>query len=211
MYDHAIPYLNGELTPFFENSIIEKLVPTSTADFIAVCSWRLREKRQQGWTPILLENKELTVERINEHEFDIAILCPFDPLHKTMECSSAWHGNVWDDALAELSKFISIPDELEGNAIYQNHFIARREIYQAYVSECLTPVIQYMRDKEVFYRPSGYIHKKRNQEEINRTLEKLSADNNNERTYVDWPIMCFVLERLFRIWINNKQYKIINL
>lgn len=203
LYSFANSFFNEELTPYFENTVIAELVPKSEADFISICSWRLREKRQQGATPILLGNQELTLERIQENDFDIAILCPVDQHHKTMECSSAWHGVAWDDAIAELGKFISIPDELEGNAIYQNHFIARKEIYKSYVSECLAPTLQYMRDKEVFFRPSGYIKKKRDQEEIRRTLAKLGMD--------DWPIAPFVLERLFRIWIDKKDFKIINL
>ena len=209
-YSYAKSYYNSELTPFFENSIIEKLVPTSRAAYISVCSWRLREKRQQGWTPIILGNQELTLEKIEQNDFDIAILCPMDMEHKTMECSSHWHGVAWDDAISALRGFMPIPDELNGNAIYQNHFIARREIYQSYVSECLTPVIRFMRDKEIFFRPSGYIHKKRDQKEIERTLAKLNEWEEG-RVFTDWPICVFVLERLFRIWIDKKNYKIINL
>lgn len=208
-YPFARVHVNGYLTPSFENECIKQLVPTSTAEYIAVCSWRLREKRQQGWTPILLRNAELTLERIENNDFDIAILCPFDPEHKVMECAKAWHGEVWADAIHALSEFIHIPDELEGNAIYQNHFIARKEIYQSYVSECLAPAIQFMRDREVFFRPSGYIKKKRDQKEIKETLDKLSAYMGYPM--IDWPIGVFVLERLFRIWINDKKYRIINL
>lgn len=202
-YEFSKCHFNAGLSSYFENSVIAELVPTSTAEYIAVCSWRLREKRQQGWTPILLGNAELTLERIENNDFDIAILCPFDKEHKTMECARAWHGAVWDDAISELGKLMPIPDELEGNAIYQNHFIARREIYQSYVAECLNPVMQYMEGKEVFFRPSGYVRKKRDQKEISETLGKLGMD--------DWPLAPFILERLFRIWIDKKPYKIINL
>lgn len=179
-YPFSTIYRNNVLTPFFENSTICELVPTSTAQYIAVCSWRLREKRQQGWTPILLGNSDLTLERIENNDFDIAILCPFDSEHKVMECAKAWHGEVWTDAINALREFIHIPDELEGNAIYQNHFIARKEIYQSYVSECLAPAISFMRDREVFFRASGYIKKKRDQKEISETLAKLGMEEDRK-------------------------------
>lgn len=202
-YPFAKVYFNGDLTLFFENSVIAHLVPQSTADYVSVCSWRLKEKREQGWTPIINNNQELTLERIFSQDFDIAVLCPVDPQHLTMENSYHWHGAAWSDALEVFKKFMTIPTELYGHAIYQNHFIARREIYQSYVSECLAPALSFMADKEVFTRPSGYRNKKRDQKEIHETLARLNL--------IDWPIAPFLLERLFRIWIDGRNYKIINL
>lgn len=207
-YPFAKVWLNARCTEYFENSVICELVPRSTADFISVCSWRLKEKRQQGWTPVILKNEELTLERIEENDFDIAILTPFDSAHNTMLMSSSWHGKAWDDAISALRSFIEIPTELIGNAIYQNHFIARREIYQQYVSECLAPAISFMEGKAVFRTASGYREKKTRggklkDQELERLLQGFGLS--------DYPIGVFVLERLFRIWIDNKKYRIINL
>lgn len=209
LYDFSIPYKNTTFSPYFENSVIANLVPKSKADLIGVCSWRLREKRQQGWTPVILGDTGLTKEKILSHEFDVAVLCPFDQKHETMEKAHHWHGQAWDDAINELRSIITIPDKLEGNAIYQNHFIARKEIYQEYVNTCLAPVISFMEDKEVFKRPSGYIYKKKDPKEVNRTLRLLSEYYGH--MMADYPIAPFILERLFRIWIEGKGFKLVNL
>lgn len=208
LYGFAKEYRNLHCTEFFENSCICDIVPTSSAEFISVSSWRLKQKRQEGWTPVILKNTELTLERIEENDFDIAILTPFDPQHQTMACSSQWHGVAWDDAVNALRECFEIPTELIGNAIYGNHFIARREIYQQYVSECLVPAISFMRDKEVFRAPSGYLEKKTRGGKVkSEDLERLLAGFGLS----DYPIGVFVLERLFRIFIEKKSYRIINL
>lgn len=212
LYDFAIPYKNTSFSPYFENAVIADLVPKSMADYVSVCSWALRQKREQGWTPVLLVDTSLTLEKIAKHDFDIAILCPFDPQHKTMECSAHWHGTAWTEAINTLRTFIHVPVELEGNAIYQNHFIARKEIYQSYVSECLAPVISFMEGKEVFTRPSKYetkIIRTKGHQEVNRILSNLSEYYG--RKMDDYPIAPFILERLFRIWIDRKPYRIINI
>ena len=49
LYDFAIPYKNLTLTPYFENSVIAELVPKCQSKKIAVCSWRLREKRKNNF------------------------------------------------------------------------------------------------------------------------------------------------------------------
>lgn len=203
LYDFAIPYRNHTLTKYFENDVIKDLVPKSTADYISVCSWRLKQKRGQGSSELILKNRALTLEVIVTKDFDIAILTPRSPGHHIMNMASNWHGKAWDDAINELRKFINVPDELIGNAIYENHFIARREIYQDYVQSCLLPCMAFMEGNRVFLEGSGYRNKKRDKEEIKMVTEKLGMD--------DWPIAPFVLERLFRIWIEGKRYNIINL
>jgi hypothetical protein len=90
-----------------------------------------------------------------------------------------------------------------GNAIYENHFIAKREIYQDYVQSCLLPCMAFMEGNRIFFEASGYRNKKRDKEEVKMVTEKLGME--------DWPIATFVLERLFRIWIDGKRYNIINL
>jgi len=192
LYDFAIPYKNLTLTPYFENSVICELVPKSKADKISICSWRLREKRGQSFR----SNKPLNLEG----EYDIAILTPRSPSHKPLTMARQWHGMAWEKGLQELKKFIKIPTELN-YAIYENHFVARKDIYQSYVNECLLPCIDFMSARSVFFDDSGYARNKPEKEV--QQYKNLTGRN-------DWPICVFLLERLFSIWIHNKNFKIVN-
>src|SRR3546814_6995631 len=74
-YDFANIYVSNSITAFFENSIISGLVPLSEADYISVCSWRLRKKRLDGWTPMLCgfagKQDDLSEEKIMKKDADI--------------------------------------------------------------------------------------------------------------------------------------------
>lgn len=217
LYDFATPFKNETLTDYFESSVIADLVPHSQADLISVCSWRLRQKRGDCYR---LPDKELTKEKILNADFDVAILTPRHPNHKPLLMASEWHrifdpqGNLiatpWDDAFSVFKKFlksdlnINVPDELT-HTIYENHFIARSDIYHVY-AEVLKKSIVWMEGQglgSVFKRDSGYIYKKRNQEEVKAYREKSGRQ--------DWPIAPFILERLFSIFIEGKGLKVINL
>lgn len=204
LYDFAIPHKNETLTPYFENQIIAELVPKATADLVSVCSWRLAQKRGEGPSEAILKRAGtflLTKEAITGGDYDVAILTP--RTHKDIiEKFIIWHGDAGRQALATFRQFIRIPDTVE-HAIYENHFIARREIYQEYVTKCLIPAIEFMSTREVFSLDSGYILKKRNPEEIKEYQQKSGRK--------DWPIAPFVLERLFSIWANRKGFKYVNL
>lgn len=199
LYPFAIPYKNESLTPFFENTVISDIVSKDTdSDILSVCSWRLRAKR--GDCPIQLQGRNLTEEAILSSDFDVAILTPRSPRHKPLLMASHWHGKAWDDAIADLRKFMHVPKELT-NTIYENHFIARREIYQQYVYQCLNPVMDYMRGRDVYFTDSGYVAKvRRNTTKVEAMRKALGRD--------DWPIAPFVLERLFSIWIEGKGFKV---
>ena len=198
IYDFAIPYFNTVLTPYFENAVISELVPKSNADFISVCSWRLKKKRGDCFR---LPDKTLTLEKIENADFDIAILTPRSPTHDVMGMAAHWHGKAWTDAIEELKKKIKIPKKVN-YAIYENHFIARKDIYSSYVLDCLNPCIEFMHTNSVFHVDSGYNRRK-------SKSEVLEYEKKTGRK--DWPISPFVLERLFSIYINDKDFKVINL
>jgi len=198
LYDFATPYFNQVLTPYFENAIIKEIVPNCNTDLISVCSWRLKKKRGDMFR---LLDKTLTKEKILNADFDVAILTPRSPTHNVMGMASHWHGKAWDDAISDLRKFIKVPNVVK-YAVYENHFIAHRDIYKAYVSNCLNPVIDYMSTRDVYFVDSGYRTRKR-AEEV-EAYTKLTGRK-------DWPIAPFVLERLFSIWINDKNFKVIPL
>jgi hypothetical protein len=148
-----------------------------------------------------LTDKSLSHEKIVSSDFDIAILTPRSPSHKPLIMAAQWHGQAWTDAIADLRHFIRVPKEIS-RAIYENHFIARKEIYHEYVNDCLMPAISYMRDRPLYFADSGYAGRK-TQKERDAYYEKTGRR--------DWPIAPFVLERLFSIWCEGKGFKMINL
>ena len=195
LYNFSIPYYNPNLTDYFENSVIRDIVPKTDAERICVASWRLSQKRGNG----IRVKKQLTTEALID-DYDIAILTPRSPNHKALSMASIWHGKAWDEAIKDLRKNIRVPSEVK-YAIYENHFIAKGDIYKEYVSNCLSPVMDYMVSNPVYFADSGYI-KKKSQEEVKAYQEKTGRR--------DWPIAPFVLERLFSIWINDKNFKVVN-
>lgn len=213
-YPFAKVYFNDTLTDYFENSVICKLVPESNADLISVCSWRLKQKRGESSTPDVLKNRlELSEEKILSHDFDVAILTPRRASHVPLYMASEWHGAAWDQAFEVFQKEflkpmgIRVPDYRNGHdlkrAIYENHFICKRDLYKRYVDECLSKAISHMEHNPTYSRDANYITKKRDTQEVKEYQKK------SGRT--DWPIAPFILERLFSIWINDKDLKVINL
>ena len=198
LYDFATPYFNSVLTPYFENSVIADIVPKCSADYVSVCSWRLKKKRGDMFR---LQDKTLTKEKILNSDFDVAILTPRSPTHDALGMAAHWHGKAWTDAINDLRSFIKIPVKLN-HAIYENHFVARREIYQDYVLDCLRPCLDYIKSRDVYFVDAGYARRKSREEAQAYTL--LTGRN-------DWPIAPFILERLFSIWINDKKLHVINL
>jgi len=205
LYDFAKPVYSVGLTPYFENQFIVSLVPQSEADYISVCSWRLRKKRNDS-QHYLKNDLSLTKEKILNASFDVAILTPHSTAHKPLAMAPNWHGKAWVDAFDAFKPFLSqfgkVPDELT-YAIYENHFIARADIYKAYVNDFLIPAIDFIGNDPVYFADSNYLPKKKDTEEITR-VQKLLKSN-------DWPILPFLLERLFSLYINDKGFKVINL
>ncbi len=209
LYPFAIPYKNQVLTDYFENAIISDLVPNTNADLIGVCSWRLAQKRGESTTPqILKHDTTLSEEKILSHEFDIAVLTPRSPRHQMLFMASQWHGKAWDEAFNVFKTGFLYPRNIKlkheiSKAIYENHFIAKREIYHDYVNNYLKPAIEFMSANVVFKTDSGYVRKKRDHKEI-EAYQKKSGRR-------DWPISVFILERLFSIYCEGKGFKIIDL
>jgi len=210
LYPFARPYYSCGLTPYFENAIIAGIVPTLNADYISVCSWRLKQKR--GDTIVQLGGMgkdELSIAKIQAAmPFDVAILTPQSRSHKPLFMARNWHGKAWVDAYDAFKPFLSqfgkVPDELT-HTIYENHFIARADIYKEYVETCLKPAMEFMKDKPVFFADAGYINRKRDKDLEH--AQKLLASWGR----TDYPLTPFILERLFSIWIQGKGFKVVNL
>lgn len=81
--------------------------------------------------------------------------------------------------------------------VYSNFFIAKTKIYKEYVNEIIKPAIELLETKykQEVWQDSNY-----------KGLEK---DKLKQYTDLDYyPFHTFLLERLFSIWIENKNYKI---
>lgn len=206
LYPFAKPYYSVGLTPYFENGIIAGIVPVLRSDFIGVASWRLAKKRNDGYAPVILKNDlTLTEEKILNADADVCILTPNRINHQPLAMAANWHGQAWVDAFHVFKGFlhsvgIEVPNELT-HTIYENHFIARREIYHDYVKNILIPACSFVVDNPVFMVPSGYVYKKRDAKEIQRVQKLLNMK--------DWPILPFILERLFSIYIQDKGFKVV--
>lgn len=81
--------------------------------------------------------------------------------------------------------------------VYSNFFIAKTKIYKEYVNEIIKPAIELLETKykQEVWQDSNY-----------KGLEK---DKLKQYTGLDYyPFYTFLCERLFSIWIENKNYKI---
>lgn len=199
-YPFSKIYKNETVSPYFENAIISDVVPGLSGERIGLCSWRLAAKRGDMFR---LSDKSLSMEKILATDYDVAILTPRghkDILNKLYQ----WHHEPAMLAVQEFNKFIRFPETVD-HAIYENHFIARSDIYKDYVRNCLVPAIDFMHSNSVFDLPSGYLRRKSesDQKHIRPILQSWGME--------DYPIGVFLLERLFSIFINKKGYKVINL
>lgn len=90
------------------------------------------------------------------------------------------------------------------NAIYQNAFIARTDIYKNFLREAMIPAMKVMTDDPAIrvrcWEDSGYYKLKSEPAYRKMIKEKTGWD------YV--PCHTFILERLFSCWINGKQLEI---
>ncbi len=205
-YPFATIYKNETLTPYFENSVISELIGNGkvNAELISICSYRLARKRGDMFRLI---DKTLSVDKLTSLDYDVAVLTPRSPTHKALFMAAQWHFPAWDKAFPVFKKFlrdslnIKVPNELS-NAIYENHFVAKREIYHDYVKTCLRPSIDFMRSNDNFSIDAGYTKRKTSQE-VQAYFEKTGRR--------DWPIAPFILERLFSIYCEGKGFKIIPL
>jgi hypothetical protein len=193
LYPFAVPHFNTGLTIFFENYWIRELVPSTRAEKIAVCSWKLRDKMKH----YVGRPRELTLEVLNS---DYQVLTfTRNPNHVMLRAAEHWHPgflNVFDKILKAIG--LKRPHEVR-IPIYQNHFSATVSIYQDYVERYLSPAMDCItNDKEInalAMRDSKYGDLTHQSGEVLR--EKLGIGY--------WPMAPFLLERLFSVYVHNEK------
>lgn len=198
LYPFAIPYYNEGLTIFFENEVIKKLVTDTRMEKIGVTSWKLQDKMRIR----VGMRGALTQERINS-DYQVLSLTKNSSRHQMLGMANAWHPGFMPTIRLLWEKLgFKMPGEAK-NPIYQNHFIAKTEIYKDYVNNFLSPAMELVeKDEEVrkmMLQPSGYGRLSRGCD-LKRVKEKLGMD--------DYPICPFILERCPSLYFQVKGYQI---
>lgn len=198
LYPFAKPYYNEDLTIYFENVPIVKLVTESKADKIGVFSWKLSDKVQNR----VGMRGPVTLEAING-DYEVLSLTRNSSRHCMMAAANAWHADFIPTITLLWEKLgYKMPREAK-NPIYQNHYMANMEIYLDYVNNFLIPAMELtdtneeVRNKMI--QPSGY--------------GRLSRDSNLKRVKLllgmdDFPLAPFILERCPALFFQMKGYKI---
>lgn len=195
-YPFARVYFNEKLTPFFENTVIERLVLASEAEKISVCSWKLKDKMR--WN---VRRPRTLTEEILQGDYEVMSFTGNTQYHQFLYAAEKWHPGI-RGILGRIMGYIgkSMPGEIK-NPIYQNHFSARQDIYKKYVREYLSPAMAFMEADPDCWKDSGYT-------QLNKT-DAASADWLQRTIGIPYyPMHPFVCERLFAIFCHNERIKV---
>lgn len=203
MWPFAIPYFNNELTIFFENEVIRKLVTETTADRLAVCSWKLKDKLR--WNIGKPQRPEHITEEVLNSDYDVLPFTRNSKHHEMIGAASLWHPG-FRETMTKIVEGIGkrMPSEVK-IPIYQNAFSAKREIYQDYVNDYLNPAMELVKNDPEIYKlatqDSNYTKLIRN--------DGASAEYLQEKIgFPYYPLITFILERLFSVYCHNKRINI---
>lgn len=200
VYPFAEVYFSNSLTVFFENKIIADLVLAARCDKISICSWKLKSKLRY----YIGRPREITPELL-ESDYEVMSFTRNTKDHRMFQAAEAWHPGfmaTFDKILGAIG--VKRPGEIK-NPIYQNHFSARTSIYKDYVNTYLIPAMEAItNDTEInalAMQNSKY-----------SDLTNQKAENLKEKIGISYyPMIPFLLERLFSVYCQNKGIKISHL
>ena len=198
LFPFSIPYFNSGLTIFFENKVLSDIVSASTAEKVGVASWKLRDKMRIRVAP----RGELTEEVLNS-EYDVLSLTKNSRKHTMLAHLYHWHKDSKQAMALLWSKLgYKLCGEVK-NPIYQNHYVAKREIYQDYVTNFLNPAMELIKTDEelnnLMMKDSGY-GKLSREADIRSVKAKLGISY--------YPLAPFILERCPSCYFDMKNIKI---
>lgn len=203
IYPFATPYYNDGLTIFFENEVIRQIVPYGTSDKLAICSWKLKDKLKWNLAPPR-RPEELTEELLNSN-YDVLPLTRNSKVHQMMGAANGWHPG-FKETMTKIVEGIGkkMPSEVK-IPIYQNAFSAKREIYQDYVNDYLNPAMELIKNDPEVYKMAT----------VDSNYTKLMREDCASAQYLQekigfpyYPLVPFLLERLFSVYIHNKNIKV---
>lgn len=189
-------YYNEKLTPFFENSVILNEVPKMNAEYIGVFSHSFKQKivRAGTFSPEYLSTKL---------QGDIISFFNHKNTNNVFALAESYHKGITQIFEAICEKINYDPRYLKMRTrviVYQNHFIARKEVYNHYIDEVLRPAMEAMEDKrlqQILWSDSKYYKKKK------------LANYLNEKIGVPYyPYHTFVCERLMSLFLQKHNYKV---
>lgn len=191
----AIPHYNPTLTIFFENQVIRDLVSSTKSEKIGVCSWKLSDKMRKQHLENLFSKKD--------SDYQVLSLTRNSRNHQMLAMANAWHAGFMPTIKLLWEKLgLKMPGEAK-SPIYQNHFIAKTEIYRDYVDNFLIPAMELTeKDEEVrnlMLQPSGY-GKLNRYADVRSVKQKLGLD--------DYPLAPFILERCPSLFFQLKGYNV---
>jgi len=198
LYPFSIPYFNTGLTIFFENKVLADIVSVANTEKIGVCSWKLAEKMRAR----VGLRVPLTLEVLNSG-YEVLSLTKNSKKHTMLAHLYHWHPSskqamelLWQKLGFKLCGEVK-------NPIYQNHYVAKREIYQDYVNNFLNPAMELIKTDEelnnLMMKDSGY-GKLSREADTKSVKEKLGLDF--------YPLAPFILERCPSCWFDMKGIKI---
>lgn len=204
LFDFAIPYKNTSLTIFFENSVISEVVSRETeAKNIAICSWKLKEKMK--WNLAKPRKPEELTKQALEGDYDVLPLTRNSKYHSPLAAASLWHPG-FRETMTKIVEGIGKKMPLEVKIpIYQNAFSAKREIYQDYVNDYLNPAMELVKNDTEIYKMAT----------VDSHYTKLMREDCASAEYLQekigfpyYPLIPFILERLFSVYVHNKNIKV---
>ena len=196
-YPFAEIYFNDTLTVFFENEVIKNVVQSSEADKIAVCSWKLKSKMRY----YIGRPRDLTIE-VLETDYDVMSFTKNSTSHQMFAAAAAWHPGfmvIFDKILSAIG--VTRPHEVK-IPIYQNHFSCKRAIYQEYVNTYLIPAMEVIKN-DASINALAMANSKYSD------LTNQSAAHLQEKLGISfYPLVPFLLERLFSVFVHNKKINV---
>lgn len=193
-------HFNESLTIFFENSVIAELVMSSKSDKVSVCSWKLREKLR--WN--VGRCREITPELL-ESDYEVLSFTKQSPHHDMLAAADKWHPGF----MYAFKKIVEGIGEKMPNKrvppIYQNHFAAKRDIYQDYIATYLRPAMWLINNDAVI---NGFVMADSNYSQIDKKAAVKSDYLMDQIGVPYYPLAPFLLERLFSVYCYNKNINV---
>lgn len=196
-----VPYFNETANKFLENQVILDLWRSGDyleADYFGVFSWKFKNK--------ITKDYEFICDQIKRNP-DADIYSFFGVKGQ----ANVWkQADIWHPLFSKIGKLIfeklGLPDPttLPTPPIYSNHWLAKKEIFDIYVSTLLKPVMELMdSDPEISglcWNDSGYNVRSKASPEI---CQKIFG-----KEY--YPYHPFVLERLMPTFVAMNKLKLIH-
>ena len=188
----AKPIFSGSLHPSFENFIIAAIGPTINDDRFGILSHRFKQKH-----PAKRYNVESIMEKAAEHD-----VVSFFPKFKQRDMVAFMSNNMKVDFRSIMKRLLrgtgyEIPEQTKF-IVYQNAFVAKREIYHDYIEKVLKPAMNNARlIQDDLFKETRY---KGNPDAL---LTLNQRWNKKLKTYPVWP---FAFELLFSIYLSNHDY-----